>query len=188
MNNELVTVLNPPYTLNFMIYIQNIYLNQRDSEGDLKFPYYNKPLAFHPNFETQFHQLWQQLVEKIADSAFNEMELFYEQKDLFKERLFNDEEAYEQLHISFHTWWASLAGRYSIERATDSPMETIYYKLTRLLKKANIEPLKSLHVHVIYDRCVFEKQQEHRFYAIYSIEDFMRYNKEIALKLVNCFR
>lgn len=187
MEKELFIVLNAPYTLNFMVYLQNLYLNQRGNKKNLKFPYDRQRLAFHPKFEAQFQQLWLELTKKVADSNFNEMALFYEQKELFQTRLFQGENSFEQLHESFRTWWASLAGGYAIERTTDTWMQSIYNELTGILKNANKEPAKALHVSVIYDQCKLVKQQEYSFYAVYAIEDFLLNHKEIPKKLLNCF-
>ena len=40
MENSLVMETDTSFTLNFLIYLQNIYLNQNRNEDDLRFPYF----------------------------------------------------------------------------------------------------------------------------------------------------
>lgn len=189
MEKELCIVINTPYTLNFMIYIQNCYMNERERglAENVKFPYYNEPFTFQPDFEVQFQQLWEELAEKVADSKFNEMKLFYEQKNMFKERLLNGEPAFEQLFKSFDSWWSSLAGRYAVERATDGPVQTIYNELSVLVKNEQIVPVKALHISALYDRCAFVNDSMMPYYAAYSIEQMLLSMKKLPMQLLTCF-
>lgn len=168
-----------------MVYIQNLYLNQQGKHENLKFPISPTLLSFQPNFVEQFNNLWQELVEQVADTKFNETELFYEQKELFNERLFYIEPVFEQLHEAFRIWWASLAGAFAVESTADMWLQNIYMELEQLLKEAKKEPAKAFHLSVLYDKATLVKQQEPAFYAAYAIEDFLRFHKYIPTQLLS---
>lgn len=53
MTDSFTIHTNAPHCLNFMIYIQNIYLNQK-RKGNLRFPYIAKQFNFSTNFEANF--------------------------------------------------------------------------------------------------------------------------------------
>ena len=58
MGNSLVIRAEASYALNFLVYLQNIFLNQNNYEEVYHFPYIlTKHLAFEENFEVQFKNL-----------------------------------------------------------------------------------------------------------------------------------
>lgn len=60
MKSTLEIKTEASYSLNFLIYIQNIFLNQNSSKEQYKFPYiYSKStFEFEEDFENRFRSLW----------------------------------------------------------------------------------------------------------------------------------
>ncbi len=76
MENSLLMRTEASYTLNFLIYLQNIYLNQNRYD-DFKFPYHSSQIAFKKEFEVEFRSLWNKFSQEIAEHHRNDMKLFH---------------------------------------------------------------------------------------------------------------
>ena len=70
MTDSFTIHTNAPHCLNFMIYIQNIYLNQKKKEN-LKFPYIARQFNFSTNFEANFKELWHSLRKQMANDKYD---------------------------------------------------------------------------------------------------------------------
>lgn len=64
MENEFIIELNSSTDFNFMIYLQNIYLNQSEEMEFLKHPYLPSTLFFTSNFEIEFQKVWKEIVQR----------------------------------------------------------------------------------------------------------------------------
>ena len=157
MTDSFTIHTNTSYCLNFMIYIQNIYLNQHENKENLRFPYIARKLNFSNDFEVNFKELWSTLRKQIANEK-NEMQTFYEGNYRFYEQLFeadlSNEESFKEIVRGFEVWWTSLAGGFSLERSVDEYGQQLYNDLVLYLEQNQIEPLKQLHISLIYDECV----------------------------------
>lgn len=65
MTDSFTIHTNTSYRLNFMIYIQNIYLNQHENKENLRFPYIAKQLNFSTDFEDRFKNYGIYFVNKL---------------------------------------------------------------------------------------------------------------------------
>lgn len=72
MTDSFTIYASVSHCLNFMIYIQNIYLNQKEEKENLRFPYIARKLNFSNDFEANFKELWSMIRKQIADEK-NEM-------------------------------------------------------------------------------------------------------------------
>lgn len=63
--------IDTPYTLNFLIYLQNIYLNQKQREEQFKFPYLTEMIRFYDDFEMKFKELWEDISIKLSEDDGN---------------------------------------------------------------------------------------------------------------------
>lgn len=189
MERSFLIALEPSHTLNFMIYLQNIYLQQKNAENR-KFPYLQTNAIFHEDFEQYFKELWMELTEKIIGDSEIDSELFVCQKDLFYNRLFisegkDNKEAYTNIYDSFKVWWESMAGGFSVESSVYIKLDQLYGELTGFSDTATAE---SLDIKLIYDQCHLCDSLFHRHFAILSIDDFyIKYKKTIP-KLRECVR
>ncbi|WP_313893663.1 hypothetical protein [Psychrobacillus sp.] len=190
MGNSLLMTTEATYSLNFLIYIQNIFLNQNQRNGKFKFPYMTTKYMFREEFESTYKKLWDEVSERIFDQSISDMEIFYEEKDLFYQRLFveSDENLkdYTEIYKSFGVWWESFAGRISIERSISDEGWNLYVGLANLLAQKGIEPKKELSISLIYDECILANLDVFPYFSILTTKNLFVAYKEIIPKLEVC--
>ncbi|MEK5208201.1 hypothetical protein [Psychrobacillus sp. FSL H8-0510] len=193
MGNSLLITISASYNLNFLIYIQNIYLNQNQSEKECKYPFFPSKIAFNEEFELNYKDLWDEIAERISISKpqSNDMRIFYEEKDLFYQRLFvidlENLKKYAEIYKSFQVWWESIAGQLSVERSIDNNIQEIYNQLAISLMKSEIEPQKTLNISLVYEECLLAKTEVSSYFAVLAIRDFILDYKKLVPKLQGCF-
>lgn len=182
--------LEASYTLNFLIYIQNIYANQKQSGEEYKYPYMPIVYRFREDFEVRYSELWDKVSKRIAKNFRDDLTIFYHEKELFYENLFIGSDAtgeeFHQIYQCYLAWWNSFAGRFSIERAFDEQVQNIYYDLSDVLAEKRIIPEKQLEISLIYDDCLLADSDSSSYFAVISIRDCYVKYKEIIQKLVIC--
>ncbi|MGE6488587.1 hypothetical protein [Paenisporosarcina sp. NPDC076898] len=178
-------------SLNFLIYIQNIFLNQKRSKEQYKFPSIYSKCAFEEDFEFRFRSLWSEVKSRIAEHPLNDIKLFMDEKSLFYQSLFEKTEesleTYHEIHFSFRVWWNSFAGRFTLEKSTDELGRTLYLDLERFLSQKAIAPKNMLMISLIYDECPLIQLDGTSSYFIISTEDFVTKQKELSRKLQKLF-
>ena len=176
MTKELFIVTDAPYTLNFMLYIQNIFINQNQRTEQHKYPFLSSKVDFNENFISEYKNLWNQMIERLSNPQCNEMGIFYEEKNLFYERLFvmnaDSLKTYNDIHTAFEVWWGSFAGRFSIERSIDEPLHKLYRELAKLLNQNNAKIQRELKVSLIYEECLLANDEVSSYFAVLPIRDF----------------
>ncbi|QFY00663.1 hypothetical protein GE376_15820 [Bacillus cereus] len=190
MTDLFIIHTNTPHCLNFMIYIQNIYLNQKRKKENFRFPYITKTLHFSTDFKTNFKELWLTLRKQTANDRYD-LQIFHEENHIFYEKLFDanlcDEESFKELICSFKVWWTSIAGQISIEYSVSNYSEQLYNDLVLYLKQNEIEPLQQLHISLLYDDCVFAKENISSYSAILPTKTFFIGYRDVVTTLSTCF-
>lgn len=190
MVNSLIMKTDTSFSLNFLIYIQNIFLNQNRNEEDLRFPYLSTRIAFNVDFKLKYKELWNEISQRISEDNKNDIRTFYEEKDLFYQRLFvadaDNFENFNEIYKTFKVWWDSFAGRFSIERSIDEMGQKLYWDLANLLVQKGIEPQKELNISLIYDECLLANNQVSSFLAVLPTRAFFVKYKELVSKLEIC--
>ncbi|MGQ7874795.1 hypothetical protein [Bacillus sp. 1A] len=190
MTDSFTIYTNTSYCLNFMIYIQNMYLNQKEKKGALRFPYIPKTLHFSPDFETNFKELWHTLRKQIANDKYD-LQIFYEENHIFYEKLFDthlcNEESFKELTCSFKVWWTSVAGQLSLEWSVSEYSHQLYNDLVLYVKQNQIEPLQQLHISLLYDDCVFATDNITSYSAILPTKHFFIGYRDVVTTLSTCF-
>lgn len=186
MVNSLVVRAEASYSLNFLVYLQNIFLNQNNYEQVYRFPYLpSKHLVFKENFEIHFKELWDDMSQRLADDYLGDLKIFHDEKEIFYQKLFvNSDESlkdYREIHQTFAIWARSLAGRYGIEKSVDE--ERLYRDLVHLLLPKEISPQRELHISVVYDQFPFGNLEVFPYFAIISIEEFLAQYEDVVAKL-----
>lgn len=178
------------FSLNFLIYIQNIFLNQNRNEEDLRFPYLSIRIAFNEDFKLKYKELWKEISKRISEDDQNDIRTFYEEKDLFYQRLFvvnaDNLKNFNEIYKTFKVWWDSFAGRFSIERSIDEMGEKLYWDLANLLVQKGIEPQKDLNISLIYDECLLANNQVSSYFAVLPARAFFVKYKELVSKMEIC--
>uniref|UniRef100_UPI0021E8290F C50 family peptidase n=1 Tax=Bacillus thuringiensis TaxID=1428 RepID=UPI0021E8290F len=182
---------NASHCLNFMIYIQNMYLNQKEKKGNLRFPYIAKTLHFSSDFETNFKELWHSLRKQIANDRYD-LQIFYVENNTFYEKLFDtqlcNEESFKEILCSFKVWWTSIVGQHSLEWSVSEYSTQLYNDLVLYLKQNQIEPLQQLHIILLYDDCVFAKENISSYFAILLTKTFFIGYRDVVATLSKCFK
>ncbi|KXY10895.1 hypothetical protein [Bacillus sp. FSL K6-0067] len=180
---------NTSHCLNFMIYIQNMYLNQKEKKENLRFPYIAKQLNFSTDFEANFKELWHTLRKKITDDKYDS-QIFYDENYIFYEKLFDtqlcNEDSFKELVCSFKVWWTNIAGQLSLEWSVSEYSTQLYNDLVLYLKQNQIEPLQQLHISLLYDDCVFTKDNITSYSAILPTKHFFMSYSDVVTTLSTC--
>ena len=189
MDNLLEMEIDTSFTLNLLIYIQNIYLNQ--NEKDLKFPYLSTKMVFKEDFEIKYKELLDEVWQKIFSSNDNDLKVFYEDKDLFYQKLFENSPenltSFNEVYKSFKVWWGSFAGQFSMERSIDEIGHTLYVDLTNWLLQRRKTPQNRLRISLIYDECVLANIPFSSYFAVVPIRDFFIKYKELVPRIQEFF-
>jgi len=187
MKNTLLMRTGASYSLNFLVYIQNIFLNQSQGSDELKFPYTRTKCEFQKDFEMHYRELWDELSKRITEHPINDQKIFTEEKNLFYQGLFveNDDtlNEFNEIYQSFKVWWNSFAGSFSVERSIDEYSHEIYVELSNLLIEKRIKPKKELEISLIYDECLLVNLEPSSYFAVLSIKDYFVNYKELIPKL-----
>ena len=85
MTDSFTIHTNASHCLNFMIYIQNMYLNQK-RKRKFTFSLHSKNITFSSDFETNFKELWHSLRKQIANNRYD-LQIFHEENHIFYEKL-----------------------------------------------------------------------------------------------------
>lgn len=185
MKNTLQMRIDPSYSLNFLIYIQNTYLNKNNE--NLKFPYIPTSIEFHKDFEMNFKKIWVEVSKRISENPSNDQIIFTKEKPLFYHGLFAEDDdnlnRYNELYLSFRDWWDSFAGHFSVERSIDEKLHKLYTELADILLEKKIKPEKSLNIALIYDECLLGELEPESYFAVISINDCIVNYKKLIHRL-----
>lgn len=190
MTDSFTMYTNASHCLNFMMYIQNMYLNQKEKKENLRFPYIARQFNFSTNFEANFKELWHSLRKQIANDRYD-LQIFHEENHIFYEKLFDtqlcNEDSFKELICSFKVWWTSIIGQLSLERSVDEYGQQLYNDLVLYLKQNEIEPLQQLHISLLYDDCVFITNNTTSYSAILPTKHFFINYRDVVTTLSTCF-
>jgi L-rhamnose mutarotase len=163
------------HSLNFLVYIQNIFLNRSQSKEALKFPYIPTKCVFQKDFDMRFRKLWDEVSKRISEHPKNDVKIFTDEKHLFYQGLFVENgdnfKEFNKIYQSFKVWWDSFAGHFSVERSIDEKGQKIYAELANLLIEKGIKPQKELNISLIYDECLLVDLEPSSYFAVFSIKD-----------------
>lgn len=188
MKNTLVMRTEASRSLNFLVYIQNIYLNQSHDRNELKFPYMQTMYEFHKDFEKHYRELWDEVSNQISKDPSNDLKIYTKRKTLFYHGLFTESEAtligFDYIYQSFDVWWGSFAGHLSVERSIDDYNRQLYIELKNSLSEKGIKPSKPFDIALIYDDCLLADFKPLSYFAILSIRDCLVNRKEVIRKIL----
>ena len=79
----------------------------------------------------------------------------------------------KELICSFKVWWTSIAGQLSLEWSVSDFSRQLYEDLVLYIKQHQIKPLQQLHISLLYDDCVFVKNNTTSYSAILPTKHFL---------------
>ncbi|SFS74694.1 hypothetical protein SAMN05428962_2605 [Paenibacillus sp. BC26] len=192
MSPSLMMRSDTAYTLNFLVYIQNLYLNQRSGQGEerYKFPYLSeRKIPFLADFEREFAKVWAEAASaRIAEEPFHDLNMFKAHRELVYERLFVQEAGsdrhYDDIYRSFFAWWNSMAGRFALEHAFDN--QKVFDALTAAVSANGGEIRKTFEISILYDACTLGEEKEFSYFAIMPYADCLLKEVFLVAKLRAC--
>lgn len=177
-------------TLNFLVYLQNLYLNQKENPERPRFPYSPQPILFADDFDEHFRKLWKEAEQRIAQDAASDMAMFYNEREMIGRRLFQKDirtvNNFHGIGKSFEAWWGSLIGGFSLERCVYERSEKLYRDLADFLEKKGMEPSRHLHISLLYDVCSVGEVGRFPYFAIVPVEDFYLQYEAVFRELKEC--
>ncbi|MCM3760211.1 hypothetical protein M3212_05330 [Alkalihalobacillus oceani] len=190
MKNALLMKIEASYSLNFLVYIQNLFLNRYQNKDEWKFPYLPSRGEFQEDFEMRYREVWSEVARRISENPTNDLGIFIDEKSLFYQRLFAQSEdtlkEYNDIYHSFNVWWQSMAGQFAVESSISEQGQTIYTQLAECLLEKGITPQKELTLSLLYDDCLLAQLDLPPYFAVVSIRDCL-VDKELIDKLTEAF-
>lgn len=77
MDNTLLMKIEASYSLNFLVYIQNLFLNRNQNKDEWKFPYLPSRCVFQEDFEMRYREVWNEGARRISENPINVLEIFH---------------------------------------------------------------------------------------------------------------
>jgi hypothetical protein len=183
--------VNAPYSLNYLIFVQNIYLNSKNQDRDTPlFPYLDSSKwgIIDGEFKQTYKEVWEETLNNNNNSGMYDHNGILDFDKALFQKMFEDNETgffgYSESVKSFLAWWNGIYGKIAIEGVFDDDrMNKIYRELSDTIN-AN----KRLKIDLIYDRPFLTGQSENSWYAVLPIEDVFRYKHrtEVISNLVKC--
>ncbi|MDQ0229227.1 group-specific protein [Metabacillus malikii] len=184
--------INAPYSLNYLIYVQNIFLNSRNQDRKIPlFPYVDSSKwgILDGEFEQTFKEVWEETFNNNLNGMYDHNGILDSDKALFQKLFENNETGvfgYLESVKSYLAWWDGIYGQIAIEGIFDEDrMNKIYKELSK-----SINSDKRLKIDLIYDRPILIGQSVGSWYAILTIQDVFtfRYEQrpEVISKLLKC--
>lgn len=187
MENSLLMRTEATFSLNFLVYIQNIYLNKKHNIIDFKFPYMPLEVVFKKDFELRYKTLWKEVSGEISEDPINDLKIYTKEKDSFYQRLFEETddnlENFQFIYRSFDVWWNSFAGRFAIERSLDEKGHELYSKLMNAHVSTGFNPLKELKISLLFDQCLLADSEISPYFVVIYIEEFFLKFEELVSKV-----
>jgi hypothetical protein len=88
-NCDLIMKTEASYSLGFLVYLQNIYLNQMFGENKFPYAFVNHvDFDFVTDFRSSYTELWEEVLVEISKQPNCDVQSFCEKKDLFYRELF----------------------------------------------------------------------------------------------------
>ncbi|WP_139367357.1 hypothetical protein [Metabacillus halosaccharovorans] len=132
--------------------------------------------------------MWNEVSERISDDHINSAKIFYDEEDLFYNRLFANSSCclkdYRGIYKAFKVWWSSFAGQFSIERSIDEKSHGLYEELKSSLSQKGIIPKKELSICLVYDDCLLFDLEVTSYFAIIPIKNFYVNYNDVVHNLV----
>jgi hypothetical protein len=173
--------VNAPYSLNYLIFLQNIFLNQiGHRNGRLLFPYLDSGqwrILDQENFHRAFKEVWEEIFQRNLDRRFDHNGILEEQKFLYL-KLFKgqSDHGYIESTKAFYAWWDGFAGKIAVERVfDDDSMNKIYLELADSIETSTEH--NRLTIDLVYDRPVLSEHCSVPWYLVLPIEDVFLKNR-----------
>ncbi|MBP1989552.1 hypothetical protein [Paenibacillus eucommiae] len=193
MNNFTIKS-NAPYSLNYLVYIQNAFLSNKQKNS--KFPSFDIShwgLLEEQLFCDAYKNIWAEMTRRISQSFLVDHNGILETEQKLFQKLFKPDnqgvEGFAESRKSFYAWFSSLTGQITIERAAD---HILYYEMDIYNEVSNMinlndEYSQELLISLIYDDCLFGDSDCYSWHSIISLQDIylQPQKKKLVSKITN---
>lgn len=176
IHHNLQLEIQAPTALNFLIYVQNCFLNNYEKYEHPKFPYIFSEVALlleHEKFSDVFNEIWDRIL-----TDFNQHPNVNNNIDthlLLIQKLFTKQKSFNETYASFLAWWKGLAGYFTIQNSLDDDkINKLYSNLLNEFQKTNIYIEKHIKIFLVYDNCeLLYSYKNYDNQIVLSIEDIV---------------
>lgn len=195
-NNQLNLETTAPYSLNYLIFIQNLFLNNNSNNNpQSSFPnFHSSSWGILPKqrFDIKFKEIWNEVIYKNVQNQYYDSNGVLENDELLYRQLFdrniNGEFGFSESVKLFLSWWNGLYGKIAIERLFDSGGgQEIYNELSKSLILSNLNN-SQFKINIIYDKQRLLSTTSSLAYAVVPIQELFLNRTEIVSNLLEGFK
>jgi hypothetical protein len=195
-NNQLNLEVTAPYSLNYLIFIQNLFLNNNSNNNPHPlFPNFNSfswSILPQEKFNIKFKEIWNEVIYKTEQNQYYDSNGVLENDRSFYRQLFdrnvNGEFGFSESVKLFLSWWNGFYGKIAIERLFESEGgQGIYNELSKsqILYNLNISQIK---INIIYDKQRLFSTTSSLSHAVLPIQELFFNRTEIVSNLLEGFK
>lgn len=193
--NHLSIRSNAPYSLNYLVFMQNIYENSQNINSQMPlFPYVDSSkwgLLQGEEFKTVFRCVWNEAVNKNMQDSLYDHNGILELESKFYQRLFEDNNqgsfGFSESVKLFLSWWGGIYGQMAVERVCDGSIQNIYWKLSESIKPIDDMAInRQLILDIVYDKPLHGGTMSGPWYSVLHVEEVFINWQVLATKLLDC--
>ncbi|MEK5038500.1 group-specific protein [Sporosarcina sp. FSL K6-3457] len=191
-NNSFIMEVNAPYSLNYLVFMQNIFENSKNSDGIRPlFPYVDSSrwgLLQNENFTNTFREIWNEVIGK--NKRLDDHSSMLENENTLYQRLFENNEngrfGYSESIKLFLSWWDGIYGNIAIQKVfDDESMNKIYWELSKLIEPTtDITITRRLKIDLVYDQQLLKGKMADSWYVVVPIEDIFVLKPQLVPSLL----
>lgn len=165
---------------NFLVYIQNLFINQIEQPSHPKFPYIPSfSVNFHPKFERNLLAISQHFLNLTTTDCLQHFALYNDGREEIFHQLFETEKAtFDEVRRSFESWWET-TGNFTTERAVDTVLDQLYVDVSSIIDDKNI----MVSIGIVYDEFLFQNKLFCGQAGILSVKECFRNYEKVVSKI-----
>ncbi|EFI68642.1 group-specific protein [Lysinibacillus sp. HST-98] len=191
-NNQLNLEVTAPYSLNYLIFIQNLFLNNSSNNNPQSpFPNFNSSgwgILPQEKFNIKFKEIWNEVINNTVQNQYYDSNGVLENESTFYRQLFdrneNGEFGFSESVKLFLSWWNGFHGKIAIEKLFESVGgQVIYNELSQsqILYDLNIKQFK---INIIYDKQRLFPTTSSLSFAVLPIQELFLNSTDIVSNLL----
>lgn len=190
-NNNLLLKVDSPYSLNYLVFVQNVFLNKRD--GSNHFPSIDSSkwsLLQQDEFQVKFKSIWDEVIRKNIQSPHYDYNGVLESDAPLYRQLFegneNGEYGFSESIKLFQSWWGNIFfGKGAMEIVYEAEGSRIYDELAMALKSKNlILPNNQLTIMLLYDKQTIVDKNVMPYHYVLPIEELFVNKSNIVANIL----
>lgn len=190
-NNNLILKVASSYSLNYLIFVQNIFLNNRD--GSKHFPSIDSSkwnILQEDEFQTKYKSIWDEVFKKNTQNTHYDYNGVLESDNQLYRQLFecneNGEYGFSESVKLFLSWWGNgYYGKVTMEILYETEGREIYDELLNEIKSKNlIIPNNQLNIILLYDKQTIVNNSVIPYHYLLPIEELFLNKNNISSNIL----